>query len=322
MTLTNPDLNFKLKMLLASRTREHLLNIIKEYNDYCITNDLKDRVLKGFSKKPYNTKEGLLDFLLERISDEEKQGIFNKIEDSYIQDLIKSAQEYLEKRAAREKIEIITMREDGIYIKFKGWQWETEIDIKLGPDKSLTSYHCSCSVGNMDGFCVHLMTGLLILLKEKKFNQTSFLFKIPESSLNTIQKLEIDTKEYEDLDEHSADIILGDDYFLSIKGNLVTMKWTGDYEGKKSVDISEEKNPISIEEWVAKKVVEKILAPLRDHPYPREINKDTFGVVSIILQDEKLVNKLLKKFLDVNESVNAELPTTKEDLESFLKAKL
>jgi hypothetical protein len=322
MTLTNPDLNFKFKMLLASRTKEHLLSIIKEYNDYCTANDLKEKVLKGFSKKPYNTKEGVIDFLIERLSEEEKQGILNKIEETYLKDLVDRAQEYIEKKAEREKIDTITLRDEEIYIKFKGWQWETEIDINLTPDKSIKNYHCSCTTGSMEGFCVHLMTGILILTKEKKFNQDTFLFKIPDSSLKQVQKLKIDTKEYEDLDKQNADIVLGDDYFLSIKGNLVTMKWTGDYEGKKTVNIAEEKKPISLEEWLARKVVEKILAPLRDHPHPREINKDKFGVVPIILQDEKLVDKLLKKFLAINESDNAELPTTKEDLEKFLKAKL
>jgi hypothetical protein len=171
----------------------------------------------------------------------------------------------------------------------------------------------------MEGFCPHFFTGILILIKRNQFNQDSFLFKIPESSSQAIEKLKVNLEKFQDLDTASADIVLGDDYFISVKGNLVTLKWGGDRAGKTTKDVTKEKKPVPVEEWVAKKVVDKILAPLRDHPDPREIFKDNFGVIPIILEDEKLTNKLLKKFTKINEERSTNLPETEVELEKFLK---
>ena len=100
------------------------------------------------------------------------------------------------------------------------------------------------------------------------------------------------------------------------------MKWGGDRAGKTIKDVTKEKKPISVELWVAKKVVDKIIAPLKDHPHPREVYKDKFGVIPIILENGKLVEKLLKKFETKNKNENTNLPTTEEELKEFLTANL
>jgi hypothetical protein len=174
----------------------------------------------------------------------------------------------------------------------------------------------------MNGFCPHLFTGLLILIKQKKFNQTTFPFTIPVTSLNQIAQLEVELSEYEALDKTSADIILGDDYFISVNGSLVTLKWGGERPGKTVKDVAEEGKGTSVALWVAKKVVDKILAPLKGGPSPREIYRDKFGVIPVILENEKLVTKLLNKFQETNERTKSNLPTTKEELQQFFASKL
>jgi len=321
MSLSNPTTNFKFKALLASKTREHILQIIKEYNDYCEANDMKDNMLKGYSKKPYNTKEGLIDFLLEHLSEEEMDGIVNKIEQPYLQELFNEAEAYFKKENVREKLDSINLSDTELKLEFKGWQWESKTSLTLSKDGTLLSYDCSCKTGQMNGFCPHLFTGILSLIKQGKFNQTAFPFKIPETSLNQIAQLEVDLAEFEGLNKTSADIILGADYFISVNGNLVTLKWGGERPGKTVKDVTEEGKD-TIELWVAKKVVDKILAPLKGSPSPREIFKDKFGVIPIILENEKLVSKLLKKFQETNEREKSNLPTTKEELEQFLSSKI
>jgi hypothetical protein len=322
MSLSNPNTNFKLKVLLTSKTREHILQIIKDYNDYCEANDLKDNMLKGYSKKPYNTKEGLIDFLLEHLSEEEMEGILKKIEQSYLEELFNEAQAYIKKENAREKLDSLNFSDNELKLEFKGWQWESKTSLTLSKDETLSSYDCSCKTGQMNGFCPHLFTGLLILIKQKKFNQTTFPFIIPETSLNQIAQLEVELSEFEALDKTSADIILGDDYFISVNGNLVTLKWGGERPGKTVKDVTEEGKGTSVALWVAKKVVDKILAPLKGSSSPREIYRDKFGVIPVILENEKLVTKLLNKFQETNERENTNLPSTKEDLENFLKSKI
>ena len=322
MSLSNQTIDFKLKALLASKTKEHLLQIIKDYNEYCKANDLKENILRGYSKKPYNTKEGLIDFLLERLSDEEKGGILQKIENTYLEDLFKAAQAYFQDENQREKLQTITPLKNGLNLKFKGWQWENEITLELSSNDSLANYDCTCRTGRMEGFCPHLSTGILALLKEGKFDQETFPFEIPASVLKEIQQLEVERKLFEDVDVEKADIVLGDDYLISVDGSLVTMKWGGSRAGKTTKDVTMEKKPISVELWVAKKVVEKIIAPLKDHIQPREVFKDDFGVVPVILENEKLVKKLITKFDIKNKENDTNLPITEEGLEKFLKKHL
>lgn len=322
MSLSNPTIDFKLKALLASKTKEHLLQIIKDYNEYCRVNNLNENMLKGYSKKPYNTKEGLIEFLLERLSDEEKVGIFQKVEKSYLEDLFKTAKAYFRDGNQREKLETIESLKNGLHLKFKGWQWENEITLELSSDETLTNYECTCRTGRMEGLCPHLFTGILVLLKDGKFNQEAFPFKMPESVMKEIQNLKVDKKQFKDVDVEKADIVLGDDYLISVDGSLVTMKWGGSRAGKTTKDVTKEKKPISVELWVAKKVVEKIIAPLKDHIQPREVFKDNFGVVPIILENEKLVKKLTTKFDAKNKENDTDLPTTEEGLEKFLEKHL
>jgi hypothetical protein len=322
MSFGNPSTGAKLKALLASKTKENILKIIKNYNQYCQENGRPEDRLRGYSKAPYNTKEGLIEFLLERLADEEKAGILAKIEAPYLEELFHAAQEYIDGTVQREKLNTLTFTGNGIKLKFKGWQWENETEIELGPDKRLKSAFCSCRTGKIDGFCPHLATGFLALIKEHKIDLASFVFRIPNSSLQTIEDLKVDFNEFADVDKVNADIVLGDDYFISVRGNLVTLKWGGERAGKTTKDVTKEKKPLPVEQWVAKKVVDKILAPLRDHPSPRPIEKDTFGVVPIILENEKLTKKLLNKFKKKNEIEGTNLPSSEESLEKFLTRNL
>lgn len=322
MSLKKPDNNFKLKFLMASRTREQLLQIIQNYNDYCKQEGLNERMLKGYSKKPYNTKEGLIDFIIERLSDEEKVGILSNIEGSYIRDLFNLAEAYIENTNDREKLETVSVEKNTIKLKFKGWQWENEIEIEVSANGILEMYNCSCRIGQMDGFCPHLATGILFLMKENKFNPDKFLVHISQDTLNYIKKIKVEIKKYEDLEVKNADIVLGDDYLISVNGNLVTLQWGGSRPGKSTKDVTEESKSDPVDLWVAKKVVDKILAPLRDHPVPREIMKDNYRVVQKILENDKLTKKLIEKFKKINIEEGTHLPENEKELEQFLKQHL
>ncbi|MHA1357654.1 MAG: hypothetical protein ACTSRC_06060 [Candidatus Helarchaeota archaeon] len=315
MSVERPDLDWKLRVLMASKTKEHLTRIIKNWNDYCKANDQGENMLKGYSKYK---KEELIDFIIGSIADEEKKKILDTIQDAYLEELFDSAKDYFVGNVEREKLQTVKMLEAGINLEFKGWQWENETMIELSSKGALKDYSCSCRIGRMGGFCPHLFTGIIILIKEGKIDLEQFPFPIPVSARQLIQSLMVDIKTYEDIDAESADIVLGDDYFISVKGDLVTMKWKGEHKGKSTKNINDEKRPISVEKWVAKKVVDKILAPLKHHSMPREIHKDNFGVIPIILADEKLVKKLVTKFKQKNDENDTELPTNKEDLEQFL----
>lgn len=308
----------KFKALLASQTKEQLLAVIKRYNEYCKENDRKEDQLTGYSKKPYNTKDGLIDFLLERLAIEEKEGIIKNVERPYLIELFEKAKQYFNGEAPTEKLETVSFKNTLMKLKFKGWQWENETEIDLSETGEVQSSICSCKIGQMEGFCPHLATGLAILINQYKLNLEAFPFKIPSEVVLTFEALYIDLKVYEDVDKTTADIVLGDDYFISVEGSLVTMKWEGERAGKSMKDISEEAKPIDPKAWVAKKVVDKLIGPLKHHQHPREIFKDDYGVVPEILANEKLVEKLIKKFSQKNEESGTNLPITKKDLAQFL----
>jgi hypothetical protein len=315
MSLEHPDLDWKLRVLMASKTKEHITTIIKNWNEYCKANDLKESMIRGYSKFK---KDELIDFILSSLADEEKQNILANIQESYIDELFKIAKDYIEGNAEREKLQTIKPLKNGLKLEFKGWQWENETVIELSKDNTMTYYNCSCRTGQMGGFCPHLFTGILTLINDEKFNLERFPFAIPAASLELIEALKINKKEFKDVDMESANIVLGDDYFISVDGNLVTLKWKGERAGKTTKDVTEEKKPVPVATWVARKVVDKILAPLRHHPSPREIFKDTYGIVKVILDDEKLVKKLLSKFEKLNDEEDTSLPTDEGALKEFL----
>ncbi|MHA1729346.1 MAG: hypothetical protein ACTSWY_11520 [Promethearchaeota archaeon] len=111
------------------------------------------------------------------------------------------------------------------------------------------------------------------------------------------------------------------DYSIKINSNnnLVNLEWGGDYPGRKSVDVSQEED--DLETWVTKKVVEKLLSPIKirkKEGSPRIIVLDEYGVISKIMSRPKLIAKIIKKFQAVDEN----LPSDEKSLEKFLKENL
>ncbi|MHA1264893.1 MAG: hypothetical protein ACTSRS_06615 [Candidatus Helarchaeota archaeon] len=374
MSLENPTIDFKLKVLLASRTKNELLQEIKEYNKKCDQIGEKERKLRGYTKPPYNSKEGVIEFLLERLSEEEKQAILDKHEEEYIQDLINLAAEYFKGSNPRESLQKIEFKDNSLKIVFKGWQWENETDLTVREDGTLENYECTCRTGKIEGFCPHIFVGILFLKKKQKFNPKKFLFSIPPETFQSVEQFIEWEEEGENitkqLTKENADIVLGDDYFIKVKGDVVRMRWGGERAGEATKDLAKEnqeiekynqniraenakiteenkriekrnreivegkrtgkkekkkrlkkeKSLISTEKWVANKVIDKILATLKDkkHPRLREVYKDDYGVVPLILKTPDLKGKLLGKIIKINQELGTKFPNTEEELEKFL----
>ncbi len=321
------DIDEKLKLLVGSKSRAYLTDIIKRYNDYCKENDLKEQKLKGYSK----FKKGeLLDFILSNLSEEEKEKIFLKKEDEYVKDLIESGLAIINGEDKVDKL--IKVDSDGNTHRFlfKGFTWENKTYIELGKKKNLDEHGCDCRIADNGGYCKHLFAGLIRLSKDNLLDLSTLPVNVSEDNLKLIGTSSTKKKITFSPD---SDIILSPDYEISVNGTKVTMKWGGERAGISTKDIAKEAKPkkgtktsesdIDVELWVAKKVVDKILAPLkREGLPPRKIIKDEIKIIEKIMNEEKLVDKLLKAFNEKQALLNQELPSNKNKLETFLKADL
>lgn len=299
--------NFSL--LLRSMTGTRIKEIIKEYNERCKREDRSADKMKGYSK--YN-KEELIDFIDSFLSEDEKTEYYNKLAPNFLKGLISSAIALLLEEDKREKIvnhERVS-KGIGLEIEVKGWQWENEASVRM--EGGSTDRSCTCRIGETDGFCVHQMTIYLILFSNKEISLVDFPFEIKEEWLKPLVKHEKDVLRQLKTEE-DADIVFSDNYRIFIDGDLVTLQWEGDYAGKKTKDISKEKD--DPETWIAKKAVERLLKPLKYSDQPRSLVKDTYGIITKIMERPKLVVKILNKF----QAVNPELPADEADLERFLK---
>ena len=118
-------------------------------------------------------------------------------------------------------------------------------------------------------------------------------------------------------DPNDADIDL-DEYWLFIRGKKITAKWSGEYAGLKTVDLSDSEE--SVDDWVVKKVVDKQLETLRKYGRVREIVTDRFGVIDKILGHSKQFVRLQKAFKRASEKFNQEeYPQTPEEIKEALQ---
>ena len=114
--------------------------------------------------------------------------------------------------------------------------------------------------------------------------------------------------------------MLSNGYKIYVNGDFVTYEWTGDFAGKKTRDLSKEDE--DVETWVSNKVVEIILKHVKiktKEGAPEHIVKDSFGVITKIMEREDLIKRILRKFSALEDP---SLPTEKEALEAYLRKDL
>ena len=315
------EIDDKLKLLIGSRPRSYLNEVIKKFNDYCIANDLKERKLKGYSKK---NKAELLEFLLSNLSEEEKQNIFLKKEDEFIRDLIISGQAILTGEDTANKLSKYEKEGMQHNFKFKGFTWETKTGLEIGKKRDYKDHYCSCKIAEGGGYCNHLFAALIKLTSDNSLDLNTFPIKISKENQDLIfQAAKPKEMEYSE----DSDIILSPDYELKVDGTKVSMKWGGQYAGTSTKDLSKEgekkaksKSKVDVELWIAKKVVDKIIDPLkRGAKSPRTIIKDNINIISRIISEEKLVKKIIDTFNVHRKLLEKTLPATREELEEFLR---
>ncbi|MHA1799657.1 MAG: hypothetical protein ACTSVY_14515 [Candidatus Helarchaeota archaeon] len=334
------ELDEKLKLLILSKPKDYLLSTIRKYNEYCKENDLKEQIIKGFSKLK---KEGLFDLIINQLSDEEKENIFLKKEDEFVRDLIVDGLKIVNGEDKVNKF-VKKEKEGNTYnFYFKGFSWETKTSIEVDKKKNFEDYYCNCRISESGGFCSHLFASLIFLVRANELNIDSFLIKISPENMELIN-LSNPEEYFESLDD--SDIFLYPDYKISVNGMKVTMAWGGEHAGDSTKDFSKvsatstkkskekkakkkkskkktKKKEVDVELWVAKKVVDKILAPLkRSGRSPRKLIKDKINIVDRIIREEKLVDKLLRAFKENQMFLQEKLPTSREELEHYLKANL
>jgi len=194
MSFNNLDNESKLQILLSSATKDRIKMFIKNYNEYCEKNNLKEYKLRGYSK--FN-KSDLIDFILNSLPDEEKIRILPEIEEETINNLYNDAFDILLNKNPREKLKDIEYFENfdrGYKIKFKGWNWETETEIILTDEDSIDDFRCTCRISQDGGLCVHFFAGLISLINQNKINPDNLglFFKFTPEQIQEIKKFKIE----------------------------------------------------------------------------------------------------------------------------------
>ncbi|TFF87864.1 MAG: hypothetical protein EU550_02440 [Promethearchaeota archaeon] len=188
----NLGFNEKLGILFNSINMDELKDLIRDYNDYCVKNDMKENKIKGYSK--YKKSE-LADFVIMSLPDDEKKRILKKLEESTIKGLYQGGMDLFAGKDSRESIkekkEMIKPEKGYIY-KIKGFNWENETNIFLTKDNRIEGFDCTCRSGQYGGLCIHFFAGLIDLIKEKVIDPDSleFFFRMPTVDVEKIEEKE------------------------------------------------------------------------------------------------------------------------------------
>jgi len=311
---TIKDPNFKL--FLQSMTIAKIKELIDYYNEKYVINGPKEELIKGFSTLK---KVELVEFVDNAFSDAEKNELYNNFAPEVVQALINDALSLVSGEHKVEQIHnaSIISGGKGYRVWFKGKYGSTRATLQILDDS--TSKSCTCRLGSIDGICLHEMAIYLMLLSKKAISLDNLPFDIDEKWFQSLQK-RLDLLAAQSLFKEDPAIMLSNDYSIYISGDLVTLQWGGEYAGRKTKDISEEGG--DVDTWIAEKVVDIILKPIKvktKEGTPNKIVIDSYGVISKIMENTKLKEKLLKKFTKLEDP---DLPSNDKALEAFLKSDL
>ncbi|TFG18519.1 MAG: hypothetical protein EU530_09130 [Promethearchaeota archaeon] len=282
--------------------------------------DLKEIVtefkeVKGLSKY---RKADLIEAFINLLSEEEQEAAYKKWMPKKIQDIINRSIDMLTKWGGVK----FNLNEDtDEYSVDISWQGGEEDRCTVVLDEGELKHECSCRLGERGGICVHLVGLIELLYLKGKIRIEDFPFTIDESWLGPIHKAKAEISN--NLAEpNDADIDMNE-YWLFISGDTITSKWSGEYAGTNTININEynakekakldakeeeriknatkktkkkEYVPVTVEDWVVQKVVDKELESLKNRGSIREILIDRFGVIEKIFENEKQVERLQKAF--------------------------
>ncbi|MFX1444176.1 MAG: toll/interleukin-1 receptor domain-containing protein [Promethearchaeota archaeon] len=306
--------NFKL--FLKSMTVAKIKELIDYYNEKFVINGPKDELIKGFSNLK---KAELVGFVDASLSESEKKELYNEFESEIVQTLITDALSLVSGEHKVEQIQnaSIISGGKGYRVWFKGKYGSNKASLQILDNMIKKS--CTCKLGSMDGICMHQMAIYLMLLSKKSIDLEDLPFNVDNTWFKSIQK-RLDLLAAQSLFKEEPAIMFSNGYSIYISGDLITLEWGGDYAGRITKDISEEGK--EVDAWVAQKVVDILLKPIKiktKEGAPNKLVIDSYGVVSKIMQDSKIVDKILKKFAKLEDP---SLPSDDNSLEVFLKSDL
>jgi hypothetical protein len=304
------------KLLLKSITVAKIKELIDYYNEKFVINGPKEELLKGFSSLK---KAGLIDFVDSSLTTSEKQELYENYEPEIIKSLITDALSLVSGEHKVEQIQnaAIISGGKGYRVWFKGKYGSNKVSLQILNDS--TNKNCTCKLGSMDGICMHQMAIYLMLLSKKSIKLEDLPFNVDKNWFKSVQK-RLDLLATQSLFKEEPAILLSNDYAIFINGDLVTLQWGGDYAGRKTKDISKEEE--EVDTWVAQKVVDIMLKPIKvksKEGEPHKIVIDSYGIISKILENPKLRDKILKKFAKLEDP---SLPSDDKSLEAFLRSDL
>jgi hypothetical protein len=303
-------------IFLNSITISKIKELIKFYNQTILTEDKREQKLKGYSTL---RKLDLISLVNTSLNNKDKQMLYKKFEEDFVENLSIMALSLISGEHKLEKIQnaIVIANGKGYNVWFSGKYGSEKASLQI--NNNVVERECNCKIGKNKGLCQHQMAIYLMLIGKNIIKPNQLPFSISKELMNDIQK-RLNLVAAQSLFKEDPAIMLEGDYKIYINGELVTLDWGGDYAGKSTKDISKEK--LDVETWVTTKVVDLIIKRIRVKTgigQPIKILLDNYGVIPKILNNSKLIDKILKRFSVLNDST---LPTNKDELENYLKSNL
>lgn len=303
-------------IFLNSLTVSKIKELINYYNQTILKEENEEKKLKGYSAL---RKSELVEFVINSLNINDKQGLYRKFEKDFIENLSKTALALISGEHKVEKIQnaIVIANGKGYNVWFSGKYGSQKASLQI--NDNVVDRECNCIIGKNNGLCQHQMAIYLMLIGKNVISPNQLPFNIDKGLINYIQK-RLNLVAAQSLFKEDPTIMLEGDYKIYINGDLVTLDWGGDYAGKSTKDISKE--DISVETWVTTKVVDLILKKIKIKAgtgQPIKILLDDYGVIPNILDNSEIVEKILTKFSALNDST---LPVNKIELENYLKSNL
>jgi len=324
----NPLKDDDFEIFFQSMTVKDLKDIIKEYKE-----------VKGLSKY---RKADLIEAFISLFSEEEQDAAYKKWMPKKIRDNIERSIAMLTKWS---NVKFDLNEETDEYSVDIAWQGGEVDRCTVSLDDGEIVHECSCRLGERGGVCVHLIGLTELLYLKEKITIEQFPFPIEDSWLDGIRKAKNGIMNNL-ASSNEADIDMNE-YWLFISDDTITAKWSGEYAGTNTVNIDEynakekakleakekeraknatkkikkkQYTPITVEDWVMKKVVDKELDSLKNRGEIREILIDKYGVIEKIFANEKQTERLIKAFQRAAKKFNLdEYPKTPEELREALE---
>ncbi|MCP4764354.1 MAG: toll/interleukin-1 receptor domain-containing protein, partial [archaeon] len=304
------------QLLLQSMTVANIKELIKYYNDKYIGNGSKNEKLKGFSALK---KESLIEFVASHFNEKEKRETYKKFEPEITKTKVENALSLISGEHKVEKIQQASLIPGGkgYKIGFKGKYGVHKTSVEVLKDSIKRT--CDCRFSQLGGICIHQTAIFLMLISKKVIPLTKMPFKVEKKWFESIQK-RLDLIASQSLFKEEPAIMLSNDYKIYVNGDFVTYEWTGNFPGKKTIDLS--KDEVDVDTWISNKVVEIMLKHIKvktKEGTPERIVIDSFNIIQKIMERPKLVKKILRKFTALEDS---SLPAEENLLEAYLKKDL